>query len=99
MKVLKARDELVYQSSLLSSVNTEETSYPFRNDAKDGNFAFYRSSNKFSKMHRQPRPEARLRVALVSLLKRTIVLSATLNLIMKRARYIAKLNAEQICTR
>lgn len=50
-------------------------------------------------MRRQPRPEVRLRAALVSLSRKTIVLSATLNLITKRARYIAKLNAEQIFTR
>lgn len=98
MKVLKARDELVYQSALLSSVITEETSCLIRGDAKDV-FCSCRNLNKFLKMHRLPRLEARPRAALVSLLRKTIVLFATLNLIMKRARYIAKLNAEQICTR
>lgn len=58
-----------------------------------------RSWNRFSRMHRQPRPEVRLRAVLVSLSRKMIVLSATLNLITKRARYIAKLNAEQIFTR
>lgn len=58
-----------------------------------------RSWNKFLRMHRQPRPEVRLRAVLVSLSRKMIVLSATLNLITTRARFIAKLNAEQIFTR
>lgn len=99
MKVLKARDELVYQPALLSSVTTDEVPCLIGDDAKDGVFCSYRNLNKFLKMHRLPRPEAKPRAALVSLLRKTIVLFATPNLIMKRARYIAKLNAEQICTR
>lgn len=35
MKVLKARDELVYQSALLSSVSAEEMFYLTKNDAND----------------------------------------------------------------
>lgn len=98
MKVLKARDELVYQSALLSSVITKEVPCLIEDDAKDGVFCC-RNLYKFLKMHRLPRPQARPRAALVNLLRKTIVPFATLNLIMKRARYIAKPNAEQICMR